>query len=100
MEYKSRRYAYKSWSTWNSNQKHYKQNDYSDNDSENDDEHNEKGRGNLITLAYTQSPAMTTRRLLWLCKKLKFDHTTKWYVQKPESAYVNEIHKILRDFEV
>ena len=26
-----------------------------------------------------------------LCKKLKFDHTTKWFVQKPESALDFEI---------
>ena len=34
-----------------------------------------------------------------LCKKLKFDHTTKWYMHKPESIQKNETHKILWDFE-
>ena len=28
-----------------------------------------------------------------LCKKLKFDHTTKWYMHKSESVLENEIHK-------
>ena len=35
-----------------------------------------------------------------VCKKLKFDHTTKWYVHKPESALKNETHKIFMDFEI
>ena len=30
-----------------------------------------------------------------LCKKLKFDHTARWYMQKPESVLENETHKIL-----
>ena len=32
-----------------------------------------------------------------LCKKLKLDHTTKWYMHKPESTLEN---KILWDFEI
>ena len=35
-----------------------------------------------------------------LYKKLKFDHTAKWYMPKPESTLENETHKILRDFEI
>ena len=35
-----------------------------------------------------------------LCKKLKFDHTNKWYKQNPESAQENETQKILWDFEI
>ena len=34
-----------------------------------------------------------------LCKRLKFDHTVKWYRDKPESVLENKIHKILWDFE-
>ena len=30
-----------------------------------------------------------------LCKKLKVDHTTKWYMHKQESVLENETHKIL-----
>ena len=30
-----------------------------------------------------------------LCKKLKFDHSTKWYMHKSESVQKNETHKIL-----
>ena len=35
-----------------------------------------------------------------LCKKLKYDHSTKWYMHKPESVLENETHKILLDFEI
>ena len=35
-----------------------------------------------------------------LCKKLKFNHTIKWYVHKPESVLENETYKLLRDFEI
>ena len=35
-----------------------------------------------------------------LCKKLKFDHTTKWYMHKPESVLENETHRILWYFEI
>ena len=39
--------------------------------------------------------------ILWeLCKKLKFNHTNKWYIHNPESALENEIHKILWNFEI
>ena len=35
-----------------------------------------------------------------LYKKLKLDHTTKWYMLNPSSVLENETHKILRDFEI
>ena len=35
-----------------------------------------------------------------LCKRLKFDHTIKWYMHKPESLLENEMHKILWDFDI
>ena len=35
-----------------------------------------------------------------LCKKMELDHTTKWYMHKPESIAENELHKILWDFEI
>ena len=35
-----------------------------------------------------------------VCKKLKFQHTTKWYKHKPESTLENGMHKILWDFEI
>ena len=38
--------------------------------------------------------------LLGLCKKLKFEYTTKWYIHKPESIMENEERKILWDFEI
>ena len=30
-----------------------------------------------------------------MCKKLKFEHPTKWYLHKPESDLENETHEIL-----
>ena len=30
-----------------------------------------------------------------LCKKLKFEHTNKWYMHAPESVLENETHKLL-----
>ena len=35
-----------------------------------------------------------------LCRKLKFDHTTKWYMRKPVSVPENETHTILWNFEI
>ncbi len=35
-----------------------------------------------------------------LCKKLKFCQTTKLYMHKPEPVLKNEMHKILRNFEI
>ena len=35
-----------------------------------------------------------------LCKKLKFDHTARWYMHKPESVLENETYKTLWDFEI
>ena len=35
-----------------------------------------------------------------LCKKLKFDHTIKWYMYNPESFLLNKTDKLIRDFEI
>ena len=35
-----------------------------------------------------------------LGKKLKFDHTNKWYVRNPKSVLENDTHKLLWDFEI
>ena len=35
-----------------------------------------------------------------LCKKLKFDHTNKWYMYNPEFVQKNETHKLLLNFEI
>ena len=35
-----------------------------------------------------------------LCKKLKFDHTNKWYIHNSESVPENETHKLFGDFEM
>ena len=35
-----------------------------------------------------------------LCKKLKFDYTTKWYMHKPEFILQNETHKTFWGFYI
>ena len=35
-----------------------------------------------------------------LCRKLKFDHTNKWYMPNPESVLENETHNLPQDFEI
>ena len=35
-----------------------------------------------------------------LCKRLKSDNTTKWYMQKPEFIQENKMHEILWHFEI
>ena len=35
-----------------------------------------------------------------LCKKLKFDNTTKWYMHKLEFIQENEMHKFFWNFEI
>ena len=35
-----------------------------------------------------------------LCKKLKFYHVDKWYIDKPESVMENDTHKILWDKQI
>ena len=35
-----------------------------------------------------------------LCKKVKFNHSIKLYLHKPESVLENDVFKILKDFEI
>ena len=35
-----------------------------------------------------------------LCKKLKFDHSNKWYMHNPNSVQENETHKLICDFDI
>ena len=35
-----------------------------------------------------------------ICKKLKFDHTNKWYIHNPASLLENDTHKLLWDFNI
>ena len=35
-----------------------------------------------------------------LCKRLRFKHTTKWYMHQPDVALEDETHKILLDFDI
>ena len=35
-----------------------------------------------------------------MCKKLKFDHTNKWYMHNPAPVLENDIHKPLWDFDI
>ena len=35
-----------------------------------------------------------------MCKKMKFDHTNKWYIYNPASLLENDTHKLLWDFDI
>ena len=35
-----------------------------------------------------------------MCKKFKFDHTNKWYMQNPAPVLENDTHKLLWDFDI
>ena len=35
-----------------------------------------------------------------MCKKFKFDHTNKWYMQNPAPVLENYTHKHLWDFDI
>ena len=35
-----------------------------------------------------------------MCKKMKFDHTNKWYMHNPASVLENDTHKLLEDFDM
>ena len=35
-----------------------------------------------------------------MCKKLKFDHTNKWYMHNPAPVLENDTHKLLWDFNI
>ena len=35
-----------------------------------------------------------------MCKKFKFDHTTKWYIHNPAHILENDSHKLLWDFNI
>ena len=35
-----------------------------------------------------------------ICKKLKFDHTNKWYLHNPAPVLENDTHKLLWDFDI
>ena len=35
-----------------------------------------------------------------MCKKLKFDHTNKWYMHNPPTVIENKTHKFLWDFDI
>ena len=57
--------------------------------------------GELVQKEYKTRHDWMRMVIHWeLCKKMKFDHTTKWYMHKPESVLENEPHKILWNFEI
>ena len=37
---------------------------------------------------------------LEMCKKFKFDHANKWYMQNPAPVLENDTHKLLWDFDI
>ena len=55
----------------------------------------------LVQKEYKTRHDWVRKMIHWeLCKKFKFDHTTKWYGHKSESAQENETHEILWDFKI
>ena len=53
----------------------------------------------LVQKVYKTRQDWVGKVIHWeLCKKLKFDHMNKWY--NPESVLENEMHKLLRNFEI
>ena len=53
-----------------------------------------------LTLTLTRND-WVAKVIHWeLCKKLKFDHKSKWYMHNPESVLKNETYKLLCDFEI
>ena len=50
---------------------------------------------------YTTGTSIVGKVIHWeLCKKLKLNHTKKWYMDNLESVPENETHKIHYDFEI
>ena len=57
--------------------------------------------GKLAQKDYKTRHDWVGKVILWeLCKKKKFDHTTKCYVRKPGFVLENETHKNLWDFKI
>ena len=56
--------------------------------------------GLLYSKHKTSIKVGSSRWRVWSSKKLKFDHTAKWNVQKQESAIDNKTHKLIRDFKI
>ena len=62
----------------------------------------------IISECSKLSPREYQSRLNWvgevihgeLCKKFKFDHTNKWFMQNPESVLEIETHRHLWDLEI
>ena len=58
-------------------------------------------RSKLAQKEYKTRHDLVSKVVHWeLCKKLKFDRTNKWYMYNRESVRENEMHKLLRDFEI
>ena len=55
----------------------------------------------LVQKEYKTRHGEVGKVILWeLCKKLKFDHTNKWYMHNPECVLENETQKCLWDFDI
>ena len=55
----------------------------------------------LVQKEYKTKHVWVGKVIHWeLCKKLKFDHTYKWYMHRLESVLENVTHKILWDFVI
>ena len=55
----------------------------------------------LVQKKYKPRHDWVGKVIYWeLCKRLKFDYTTKWYMHKLESVREDKTHKILWDFVI
>ena len=55
----------------------------------------------LVQKKYNTRQDWERKVIHWeLCKKLKSDHTNKWYIYNLESVLENEMHELLWDFEI
>ena len=55
----------------------------------------------LVQNEYKTRHDIVGKEIHWeMCKKLKFDHTNKWYMQNPPPILENDTHKLLWDFDV
>ena len=45
-------------------------------------------------------PHVNAHKTEYMCKKLKFDHTNKWYMQNPAPVLEDDTHKLLWDFNI
>ena len=55
----------------------------------------------LVQMEYKARHDWVGKVIHWeMCKKFKFDHAKKWYMQNPAPVLENDTHKFLWDFDI